>query len=59
MTTTIYNKKYQYVYMITELSTNMKYIGVRGSNFLPEQDLGVNYFSSSSNKEFIKKLVDL
>ena len=52
MTTTIYNKKYQYVYMITELSTNMKYIGVRGSNFLPEQDLGVNYFSSSSNKEF-------
>ena len=48
------NKKYHYVYIITQISTNMKYIGVRSSNILPEEDLGIKYFSSSSNKEFIR-----
>ena len=33
----------------------MKYIGVRSSNILPELDLGVHYFSSSANKQFINR----
>ena len=59
MSNTIYSqknesKKFHYTYQITELSTNRKYIGVRSSNILPEEDIGIKYFSSSSNKEFIK-----
>lgn len=59
MSNTIYSqkntsKKFHYTYQITELSTNRKYIGVRSSNILPEKDLGIKYFSSSSNKDFIK-----
>lgn len=49
-----HNKKYNYVYIITELSTNKKYIGVRSCNISPEYDLGKIYFSSSTNKKFIK-----
>lgn len=49
------NKKYHYTYQITEISTNKKYIGVRSSFNKPEKDLGINYFSSSSNKDFIKR----
>ena len=48
------NKKYHYTYLITEISTGMKYIGVRSCNNLPEKDIGITYFSSSSNKNFIK-----
>lgn len=47
------NDKYHYVYLITEIDTNRKYIGVRSSILIPEEDLGKRYFSSSSNKEFI------
>ena len=53
MSKSIY-KKFNYVYQIAEANTDMKYIGVRGANIKPEYDLGTNYFSSSSNKEFIK-----
>jgi hypothetical protein len=56
MSNNIYNKKkFHYTYQITELSTNKKYIGVRSSNILPENDIGIKYFSSSTNKNFIKK----
>ena len=47
------DKKYHYVYNIKELSSNRNYIGVRSCNCLPEQDLGIKYFSSSTDKEFI------
>ena len=47
-----------YVYVITELSTSMKYIGVRSCKILPEHDLGIKYFSSSRNKDFIKNQKD-
>ena len=51
------NKKsylYHYVYEIIEISTDLKYIGVRSCNRKPEDDLGKRYFSSSTNKEFVK-----
>ncbi len=48
------SKSNHYTYLITELSTNMKYIGVRSCNGDPINDLGIKYFSSSSNKDFIK-----
>ena len=61
MSKSIYKKKdssfiqnHHYVYQITELSTNRKYIGVRSSSIFPKDDLGKNYFSSSTDKKFIK-----
>lgn len=48
-------KKYHYVYQITEISSKRKYIGVRSSTVEPYLDIGVKYFSSSSNIEFIKR----
>lgn len=44
-----------YVYKITNLSNNMYYIGSRQSKCDPKDDLGVKYFSSSSNKNFINE----
>lgn len=44
-----------YVYKITNLANNMYYIGSRQSDCNPEDDLGVKYFSSSSNKNFINE----
>lgn len=46
-------KKNHYTYMITELNTGRMYIGVRSTSNKPEYDLGVEYFSSSLNSEFI------
>ena len=54
MSNTIYTKKFHYIYIITEISTNMKYIGARSTKLEPIKDLGIKYFSSSTNKEFIK-----
>lgn len=54
MSNTIYNKKFHYVYIITELSTNKKYIGSRSCDNNPSFDLGHKYYSSSKNKTFIK-----
>lgn len=48
------SEKYHYVYQITEKSSNKKYIGVRTSEVSPEFDLGIFYFSSSSDMDFIK-----
>lgn len=47
--------KFHYVYEILELSTNKKYIGKRSCNREPNKDLGHWYFSSSTNKDFIKR----
>lgn len=47
-------QKYHYVYRITNLIRNKHYYGSRTSKNEPINDLGVNYFSSSSDKEFIE-----
>jgi hypothetical protein len=46
--------KYHYVYIITHKETGKKYIGSRSSKLEPIKDIGKKYFSSSSNKDFIK-----
>lgn len=55
--TTIKNytpKKIHYVYEIHNIKNDMKYIGVRSTDHLAGLDLGFEYFSSSSDKEFIQ-----
>lgn len=47
-------KLYHYVYRITNIVVNKHYYGKRSSKLLPELDLGVRYFSSSSDREFIQ-----
>lgn len=46
---------YHYVYRITNKAINKHYYGVRTSKTHPKDDLGHKYFSSSSDKEFIKE----
>ena len=46
--------KYHYTYRITNIRENKHYYGSRSSNKLPSEDIGIYYFSSSSDKEFIK-----
>lgn len=46
--------KYHYVYRITNKVCRQHYYGVRSSNKHPKQDLGIQYFSSSYDKDFIK-----
>lgn len=45
--------KYHYVYRITNILNIVHYYGVRTSNIEPKLDLGILYFSSSTNKDFI------
>lgn len=45
-------KKYHYVYRITDVKNNKHYYGKRSTDVDPEKDLGVCYFSSSTNKAF-------
>lgn len=45
--------KYHYVYRITNVKLNKHYYGVRSSLDLPHKDLGIKYFSSSTDLEFI------
>lgn len=45
---------YHYVYQITEINSGKKYIGLRSCSDYPENDIGIKYFSSSKNKEFIE-----
>jgi hypothetical protein len=45
-------KKYNYVYRITNKVEQKHYYGVRGCNVEPKMDLGIKYFSSSSDKDF-------
>lgn len=46
---------YYYVYKITDKKRKKYYIGCRQSAVPPKQDLGLKYFSSSTNKKFIKE----
>lgn len=46
-------KKYFYVYRITNITTNRHYYGSRSSEILPCLDIGIRYFSSSYDNEFI------
>ena len=46
--------KYHYVYRITNIQEKKHYYGVRSSKIEPKLDLGIKYFSSSKDKEFIK-----
>ncbi len=48
------NSFYHYTYEILDIQTNLRYIGVRTSKIEPHLDLGIIYFSSSSNKRFLK-----
>lgn len=45
---------YHYTYRITNIKDRMYYYGVHSSKCLPKEDIGIKYFSSSKNKEFIK-----
>ena len=47
--------KYHYVYRITNKENNKHYYGVRSSKIEPKLDLGIKYFSSSTDKEFINE----
>ena len=46
-------EKYHYTYRIIHLISKKEYIGVRTCSINPEEDLGIKYFSSSTNKEFM------
>jgi hypothetical protein len=46
--------KYHYTYQITNIEENKHYIGKRSCYILPEKDLGKQYFSSSTCKQFIE-----
>lgn len=45
--------KFHYVYRITNLVENKHYYGKRSSKINPHLDIGIEYFSSSRDKEFI------
>jgi len=45
-------KKYHYVYRITEINTGMHYYGDRSCNCHPKMDIGKLYFSSFTNYLF-------
>lgn len=47
-------KKYHYVYLIKNIVTDKKYIGVHSSDVPPVEDIGIHYFSSSTDLEFLK-----
>ena len=49
------DKVYHYVYRITNLVENKHYYGCRSCNTDPLKDLGINYFSSSTDKKFIEE----
>lgn len=46
--------KYHYVYRITNIIHKMHYYGTRSSSVEPNMDLGIKYFSSSRNSDFIR-----
>lgn len=45
--------KYHYTYRITNMVDHKHYYGARSSEVHPTQDLGIKYFSNSSDKEFM------
>ena len=46
---------YHYVYRITNLTEQKHYYGARSCSVHPSEDLGIKYFSSSSDSEFISE----
>ena len=46
--------RYYYVYRITNTRLNKHYYGSRNSVIMPQLDIGVKYFSTSKDKDFIK-----
>lgn len=48
------SKVYHYVYRITNIAEKKHYYGVRSCSISPAKDLGFAYFSSSTDKLFIK-----
>lgn len=46
--------KNHYVYRITNKIENKHYYGVRSSTIKPKEDIGIKYFSSSTDKNFIR-----
>lgn len=49
---------YHSVYCIHEKSSDMKYIGSHSSFIVPQNDIGIYYFSSSTNISFIQSQKD-
>jgi len=47
-------KVYHYVYRITNIMNNKSYIGARTSNVESQKDLGIIYYSSSTDASFIE-----
>lgn len=47
-------KLYHYTYIITNIVENKYYIGSRSSKVPPNKDLGIKYFSSSTDRAFIQ-----
>ena len=50
----VHEMKHHYTYRITNIIEKKYYYGVHSCDCLPKEDIGVKYFSSSKNKEFIK-----
>lgn len=48
------DKKYHYTYRITNIKDRMYYYGVHSCDCHPKEEIGIKYFSSSKNKDFIK-----
>ena len=49
---------FYYVYRITNKLLNKHYYGYRSSKIEPILDIGIRYFSSSTNKDFINDQKD-
>lgn len=49
---------YHYVYRITNIKEKRHYYGARSSKIKPELDIGVRYFSSSSDEKFMFEQVE-
>ena len=45
--------KFHYVYRITNIVSKRHYYGVKSSSCHPSLDIGIKYFSSSKDKEFM------
>ena len=52
------NTKHHYVYRITNKRLKKHYYGVRSCLCLPIKDLGIHYFSSSTDEKFMKDQKD-
>ena len=53
-----YMNKYHYVYRITNIIENKHYYGSRSSKDIPIDDIGVKYFSSSTDSKFIQDQIN-